>query len=84
MRAAIAAALRRQAKRLLGLADVIEADKPLPRYTRPPVPRNTMFRGLREARYVPWNDRPRMHWDPRDYDLFADYDEEEMFYGPEF
>lgn len=71
------------AQMLRRLADALEGKPPRPLYTRPPVPANSMFKGLKKARFVPWRESPRrgrMHYDPRDLDLIGDYDEEEMFY----
>lgn len=65
------------AQMLRRLADALEGKPPRPLYTRPPVPANSMFKGLKKARFVPWRESPR--YDPRDYDLFADYDEEDFY-----
>lgn len=70
------------AQMLRRFADVLEGKPPRPLYTRPPVPANSMFKGLKKARFVPWREsRYNPHdYDPRDLDLVGDYDEEEMFY----
>lgn len=58
------------AQMLRRLADALEGKPPRPLYTRPAVPANSMFKGLKKARFVPWREAPSYD------DLVGDWDDD--------